>query len=253
MRVKLLFLKGQGKSSDSIPLHHQRILSSWLQDLIKELPQNSDWYCFSSLKGTSKVMKGQIKFLSNKISFSITAPEKEFIESLAKNIFSKREVNIGRFSLIPKSYQVIKDPEFHTVMKYICISPIVACPVFTGESPILDPTSHDFSDCIYEALIASMEKAGYTQEQLHEFAEFEITPDPQYMNKIEHSPKKYARIYKSDGDENMYGYLFPFTIHAHPEVQKFIWERGLGLYTTQGYGMIDTVPEASTASEHLVP
>jgi CRISPR-associated endoribonuclease Cas6 len=253
MRIKLLFLKAQGKKSDSIPLHHQRILSSLIKDLTKDFPEKTDSCCFSSLKGTARVMKGQINFLSSKISFSITAPEKEFVEALAKKIFSKGEFTIGNFSLVPKSYHIIKEPEFNTVMRYICISPIVACPVFTGESPILDPTSHEFSDCIYEALLGSMEKAGYTQEQLHDFAEFEITPDAMYMEKIEHSPKRYARIYKNDDDENMYGYLFPFSIHAHPEVQRFIWERGLGLYTTQGYGMLDTVPEATAGSDHIVP
>jgi CRISPR-associated endoribonuclease Cas6 len=50
----------------------------------------------------------------------------------------------------------------------------------------------------------------------------------------------------------VYGYLFPFELHAHPDVHRFIWQSGIGLITTQGFGMIDTVPEAK-ASEEIVP
>jgi CRISPR/Cas system endoribonuclease Cas6 (RAMP superfamily) len=39
----------------------------------------------------------------------------------------------------------------------------------------------------------------------------------------------------------MSGYLIPFVLHAHPKVQKFIWDAGLGLYCNNGFGMIDIV------------
>ena len=41
----------------------------------------------------------------------------------------------------------------------------------------------------------------------------------------------------------MVGYLLPFTLHAHPKVQEFIYETGIGLYTLEGYGMVDIVHE----------
>jgi CRISPR-associated endoribonuclease Cas6 len=255
MRIKLSLIKAHGgRDADLIPLHHQRILSSFLEEIIQQLPASSPSYCFSSLKGTSKVMNGQIRFLSTKISLVITSPEKEFTEQLLKKIFEIGKIELSKLTLIPKSYQLISEPQFQTVMRYICISPIIPCPPFTDEtSNPLDPTSHEFSDCIYDALISSMEKAGYSEIQLHDFAEFEITPDASYMQKIQNNPKKYARVYRNKNNEATYGYLFPFTIHAHPEVQKFIWERGLGLHTIEGYGMLDTVPEAPVASEHITP
>ena len=97
------------------------------------------------------------------------------------------------------------------------------------------------SSCEYPRGVSEFEKAGFTPEQINNFAEFEIIPDPTYIQKIADSHKKFARIYKNNSNETIYGYLLPFTLHAHPQVQKFIWECGIGIYTTQGYGMVDVV------------
>ena len=253
MRVKTTFAKGQmGKTQDSVPIHHQQYLSSLFLELMQG--KSMDSLCFSSLKGTSKVMGGQIRFLSTKVSLVLTASQQEFIEEILKKLFGKGEIKIEGFSMIPRSYQIISEPKFATVMRYICLSPFVITPAFTGEQEnVSEPYSHDFSDMVFDSIITKMEQAGYADEQLNEYAEFELTPDAGYMQKIHNNPKKYARIYKNDRNENITGYLFPFSIHAHPEVHKFIWQRGLGLNTTEGYGMLDTVPETPPASDHITP
>jgi CRISPR-associated endoribonuclease Cas6 len=255
MRIKLSLLKLSSSNKDGIiPLHHQRILSSFLEELIRELPLQSQSYSFSSLKGTSKVTAGQIRFLSTKLSLVISSSEREFLEALLKKIFGQETITLGKLSLIPKAYQVISEPQFQTVVKYVCISPIIIGTALQGEPPApLDPTMHDFSDAVFDSIITRMEEAGYSDSQLNDFAEFEITPDTAYMQKIQNNAKKYARVYKNNNNESYYGYLFPVFIHAHPEVHKFIWERGLGLFTTEGYGMLDTVPESPAASEFIVP
>jgi CRISPR-associated endoribonuclease Cas6 len=86
-----------------------------------------------------------------------------------------------------------------------------------------------------------MEKAGYSEAQLNEFAEFEFVPDQDYVNKINTTGKKFARFYKSVSGHTMMGYLLPFTLHAHAEVHKYIWDVGMGVLTDEGYGMIDIV------------
>ena len=58
-----------------------------------------------------------------------------------------------------------------------------------------------------------------------------------------------ARIYKNNMNQTIFGYLLPFALHAHPQVHKFIWDCGMGLYTTQGYGMIDVVGGDAAAPE----
>jgi len=245
MRIKISFLKVHG-SSGTVPLHHQKIISAFLEEVIRELPVTSNNYTYSSLKGTSKVQTGQIRFLSSKVSLVLSAPEAEFAEELVKKIFDRRLVSFAKLTLVPKSYEVIPDPEFKTQMKYVCISPMVPQEAFHAEEGAalpdpLDPRSQEFSDMFYEAILDRMEKAGFTEEQIANFAEFEIIPDPGYVQKIEDTHKKFARIYKNNLNQTIYGYLLPFTLHAHPQVQKFIWECGIGLFTTQGYGMVDIV------------
>jgi CRISPR-associated endoribonuclease Cas6 len=245
MRIKISFLKVHG-SSGTVPLHHQKIISAFMEEVIREIPASSDFYCFSSLKGTSKVQSGQIRFLSSKVSLVISAPEAEFAEQWVKKIFDRRLVSFAKLTLVPKSYDVIPDPDFKTVMKYVCISPMIPQPHFdvdpSGNIPdALDPRSHEFSDLFYDAILDRMEKAGFTQEQLTSFAEFEIMPDPGYIQKILDTHKKFARIYKNNNNQTIFGYLLPFALHAHPQVHKFIWDCGIGLNTTQGYGMVDVV------------
>lgn len=245
MRIKISFLKVHG-SSGTVPLHHQKIISAFMDEVIREIPASSDYYCFSSLKGTSKVQSGQIRFLSSKVSLVLSAPEQEFTEQWVKKIFDRRLVSFAKLTLVPKSYEIIPDPEFKTVMKYVCISPMIPQLQFEtdaeGNIPeALDPRSHEFSDLFYDSILDRMEKAGFTQEQLEKFAEFEIMPDPTYIQKILDTHKKFARIYKNNNNQTIFGYLLPFALHAHPQVQKFIWECGIGNFTNQGYGMIDVV------------
>ena len=259
MRIKISFLKVHG-SSGTVPLHHQKIISALIDEIIRELNAPTDYFCFSSLKGTSKVQAGQIRFLSSKVSLVFAAPEANFAEQLVQSIFDRRLVSFAKLTLVPKSYDIIPDPEFKTVMKYVCISPMIPQPPFevdaAGVVPdALDPRSHEFSDLFYDSIMDRMEKAGFTQEQLASFAEFEIMPDPNYIQKILETHKKFARIYKNNLNQTIFGYLLPFTLHAHPQVQKFIWDCGIGLNTNQGYGMIDVVGQtmAAAAPEEVEP
>jgi CRISPR-associated endoribonuclease Cas6 len=253
MRIKISFLKVHG-SSGTVPLHHQKIISAFMDEVMRELPVGSNHYNFSSLKGTSKVQSGQIRFLSSKVSLVMSAPEADVADQWVKKIFDRRLVSFAKLTLVPKSFEIIPDPEFKPTMKYVCISPMIPQTAFevdaAGNIPdALDPRSHEFSDLFYDAVLDRMEKAGFTPEQMADFAEFEIVPDPIYVQKIVDSHKKFARIYKNNNNQTIFGYLLPFTLHAHPQVQKFIWECGIGLYTTQGYGMVDIVGHTPVVEE----
>ncbi len=245
MRVKISFQRNRG-SNNSVPLHHQKIVSSFLNELIQEISVKTENFNFSSLKGTSKVQKGFMHFLSSKLSLVISSDNAEFVEELVKKIFEKPLVQIGKLELIPKSHQVIPDPEFKTKMKYIGISPLVIIDPDKDEVSAqnqYDPTSYEFSDHLYNTIIDRMEQRGFSEVELNDFAVFEASPDKEYVEKINQSGKKYARIYKNNGDKIMMGYLLPFTLHAHDKVHKYIWDCGLGVLNNQGYGMIDVVAE----------
>jgi CRISPR-associated endoribonuclease Cas6 len=245
MRVKISFARNRG-SNNSVPLHHQKIVSTFINELMQEIPVSTEYFNFSSLKGTSKVQKGFMHFLSSKLSLVISSDNDAFVEELVKKIFEKPMVFIGKLELIPKTHQVIPAPEFKTKMKYIGISPLVLIDPDKDEMGAqvqMDPTSHEFSDFLYNTLIDRMEQRGYTEQELNDFAVFEASPDKEYVDKINQLGKKYARIYKNNSDKIMMGYLLPFTLHAHNTVHKYIWDCGLGVLSNQGYGMIDVVAE----------
>jgi len=243
MRIKISFLR-EHASANSIPLHHQKLLADSLWELTDTITPDRSMFNFSSLKGTSKITNGFMRFLSSKITLVISSRSQEFAEALVKKIFDKPYLPVGKMNLIPKTYEVIPDPSFQTKMRYLCISPLIM--VNPDKEPdraqeMVDPTSLQFSDILYNITLDRMEKAGFTEAQLNEFAEFEAQPDMEYINKINESGKKYARFYKSAVGNTMLGFLLPFTLHAHHDVHKFIWETGLGVLTEEGYGMVDLV------------
>lgn len=243
MRVKISFLR-EFASSNSIPLHHQKLVSDCLGGLIDPITTDRSAFNFSSLKGTSKIQNGFMRILSSKVTLVISSKNKEQLDQLVKLIFEKPHISVGKMNLVPKAFEVIQDPEFQTKMRFLCISPMVLVdPNKDAERAMnqFDPASHEFSDILYNDILDRMERAGYPENKLSEFAEFEVTPDQEYVNKINETGKKYARHYKCNTGMPMVGYLLPFTLHAHPEVQKFIWEVGMGVLTEEGYGMVDIV------------
>lgn len=243
MRVKISFLREQN-SSNSIPLHHQKLLAVSLQEFVDPITSDKSMFNFSSLKGTTKIQNGFMRILSTKVTLVISGPNKEFVEQLVHSIFTRPFISVGKMNLVPKSFEIIPDPEFNTKMRYLCISPLIlADPRLEPEKSQeqIDPSSQAFSDILYNHLLDRMEKAGFPEDKLNDFAEFEASPDKDYVAKINETGKKYARYYKCMDGHSMLGYLLPFTLHAHPDVHKFIWECGMGVLNEQGYGMIDTV------------
>lgn len=245
MRYKISFLREQ-RSANTIPLHHQKMVTDALSDLINAITSDHSLFNFSSLKGTSKIQTGMMKFLSSKITLVISGRNDDFVEQLVQMIFNRPYISIGKMNLMPKFKEIIPDPTFQIKMRYLCISPLILVdPNKDVEKAMsqVEPTAHEFSDLLYNAVLDRMERSGYTESQLNDFAEFELMPDMEYVTKVIETGKKFARQYRSSSGMNMVGYLLPFTLHAHPEVHKFIWQSGLGVLTDEGYGMIDIVKQ----------
>lgn len=243
MRVKISFMR-DNTSANALPLHHQKLLFDGLANSITDVEGNRNDIIFSSLKGTSRIQNGFMKFLSSKVTLVLSSHNEEFLKALVARIFEKAFLPVGKMNILPKGQEVIPDPDFQTKMRYLCISPLILFDpakdaVRAGES--LDPSSHEFSDIMYNQTMDSMEKAGFSELQISQYAEFDLQPDQDYIAKIHNSNKKFARVYRNSHDQNMMGYLIPFSMHAHVDVHKFIWQRGLGVLNHEGYGMIDTV------------
>ncbi|MFM9056355.1 MAG: CRISPR-associated endoribonuclease Cas6 [Bacteroidota bacterium] len=246
MRVKISFLRDQ-MSANMIPLHHQSLIAESLFTLAESVGGDGRELCFSSLKGTSKIQNGFMRFLSSKLTLVLSSRNADLVEKITSKVFESPYFAVGKMNLMPRSHEFITDPVFETKMRYLCISPMIL--VDPSRDPersqlIIDPTSQEFSDILYEQTLDRMERAGYTESDLNNFAEFDVQPDHEYVQKLNESGKKFARYYRAADGSTMIGYLLPFTLHAHPEVHKFIWESGMGALCEQGYGMIDQVVTA---------
>jgi CRISPR-associated endoribonuclease Cas6 len=79
-----------------------------------------------------------------------------------------------------------------------------------------------------------------------------LVPDKDYINRLQSSHKKFARIYPlydSDIKYEVRGYTFPFTLYAPQPVQQFVYENGLGHFSHKGFGMLDVASQDSIKSE----
>ena len=179
MRVKISFLRDQ-MSANTIPLHHQTLLAESLYHLIDAFGGDRTQFNFSSLKGTSKIQNGFMRFLSSKVTLVLSSRNNQQLEQLVNKVFELPYLAVGKMNLMPRSHEIIPEPEFQTKMRYLCISPMIL--VDPGKDPeksqvTIDPTSQEFSDILYEQTLDRMERAGFTEAQLNNFAEFDAQPD----------------------------------------------------------------------------
>lgn len=247
VRVRIIFnLNNRGAS---VPFHHQHLISEMINKLKQEMDTDyTDYrlYCFSGLKGQTKVGKGGLHFYSNKVTLVLASDAEDFVQSLLRALFKHREVLLGELLLMPEAVEREKRPEFEESVKYICISPLVLSGPYTEdklEKDFISPFDDTFSDYLYESTMNRMEVTGkYSAEEFTEFYKFQVIPDKAYIEKLQQNAKKFSRIYSTYflGEKHeIRGYTMPLMLYAHPKVQEFIFTCGFGEYTYNGFGMVD--------------
>lgn len=248
MRIRIVFsLKNRGAY---VPFHHQFLLAQTIKGLVM-LGKNPAYfsytqYNFSGLKGQIKISRKGLHFFSSRITLVFSASDKEFLDYFLAILFEQKELLIGNLQLSPESYEPEEPVTITDSVKFLCISPIVLVPAsFNDESGkrFISPENDEFSDLLYDNTIARMESSGkFSAEQLADFYKFQLVPDKEYINRIQTSHKKFARIYPlydSDIKYEVRGYTFPFTLYAPQPVQQFVYENGLGYFSHKGFGMLD--------------
>jgi len=248
MRVRLVF--NLGNRGAELPFHHQYIITNFFLEYIgaylKSVKEpDKVFYNFSSLKGQTSLGKGSLQFLSNKVSIIFTSNDEELIDYLIQGLYNKRLVMLGTLELIPASVDKENSIDFTNEMKYVCLSPIaISNPMEDSvfSQKYINPSFDLFSDTLYENTLNRMEQAGYNSDELSQYYQFQLVPDKEYLNKMKAGQKKIARIFpvfiESEKLE-LRGYTFPFKLYAHPNVQKFIFTSGFGVFTEKGFGMLD--------------
>lgn len=258
MRIRIVFaLKNRGAY---VPFHHQFLLAQTIKGLLvtggnKEF-LNYTQYNFSGLKGQIKISRKGLHFYSSRVTLVFSTSDKAFQDYLLGVLFEQKELVIGSLQLVPESVENEEPVVITESVKFLCISPIVVLPAsFNDESGkrFVQPETDEFSDLLYDSTIARMELSGrYTSAQLADFYKFQLVPDKEYINRLQSSHKKFARIYPlydSDIKYEVRGYTFPFTLYAPQPVQQFVYEHGLGHFSHKGFGMLDVASQDSIRNQ----
>jgi CRISPR-associated endoribonuclease Cas6 len=248
VRIRIVFsLNNRG---GYVPFHHQFLLAQIIKGLVlsggrKEF-FNYTQYNFSGLKGQIKISRKGLHFYSSRVTLVFSTSDKTFLDYFLAVLMEQKELLIGNLQLVPESVENEDPVTITDSVKFLCISPIVLLPAsFNEESGkrFISPETEEFSDLLYESTIARMEASGkFHVEELAQYYKFQIIPDKYYLERIQSSHKKFARIYPlfdSDVKYEVRGYTFPFTLYAPKAVQQFVYEQGLGHFSHKGFGMLD--------------
>ena len=248
MRTRIIFsLKNRGAY---VPFHHQYLLAQVIKGLLVFGPDKSyldfNQFNFSGLKGQTKVSRKGLHYYSAKVTLVFACSDKKFLDYIIARLFEQKEIIVGNLHLVPESVESEEPVPIGDEARFLCISPIVLIPAaFNDESGkrFVPPDNDEFSDLLYDSTLSRMEATGkFNPEQLASFYKFQIVPDRDYIQRIQSSHKKFARIYPlfdNDIKFEVRGYTFPFTLYAAREVQQFVYDNGLGHFTYKGFGMLD--------------
>ena len=248
MRTRIIFsLKNRGAY---VPFHHQYLLAQVIKGLLVFGPNKAfldfNQFNFSGLKGQTKVSRKGLHYFSSKVTLVFACSDKVFLDYFIARLFEQKEIIVGNLHLVPESTEVEEPVQIGDEARFLCISPVVLIPAsFNDEKSkkFVPPDSDEFSDLLYESTIARMEATGkFTAEEITSFYKFQIVPDQGYLQRIQSTHKKFARIYPLYDNDVKYevrGYTFPFTLYAAKAVQQYVYDNGLGYFTHKGFGMVD--------------
>lgn len=258
MRIRIVFsLKNKGAF---VPFHHQFLLAQAVKGLVVAGKdprfQQFTHFNFSGLKGQTKISRKGLHFYSSRVTLVFSTSDKAFLDYFLSALFEQKEIMIGMLQLVPEVVEHEEPIAVSESVKFLCISPIVLVPAaFNDESAkrFISPESDEFSDLLYDATIAQMQSSGkFSATQLADFYKFQLVPDKDYLNRIQSTHKKFARIYPlydSDIKYEVRGYTLPFTLFAPSTVQQFVYEHGLGQFSHKGFGMLDMAHNDSIRKE----
>jgi CRISPR-associated endoribonuclease Cas6 len=248
LRTRIVFaLKNRGAY---VPFHHQFLVAQTIRGLVllggNKQFLNFTRYNFSGLKGQIQISRKGLHFYSSRVTLVFSSSDQEFLDYILQVLMSQKELMIGTLQLVPEAIESEDPVTIGESVKFLCISPIVLTQAsFNDEKGkrFISPFSDEFSDLLYDSTIARMEESQkYSAEELAGFYKFQLVPDKDYLDRIQSTHKKFARIYPlydSDVKFEVRGYTFPFTLYAPQPVQQFEYEYGLGHFSHKGFGMLD--------------
>jgi len=246
MKVRFHF-KRIGKGN-AVPVYHQYLMAVQIREWIHAAFQDSydsefELYTFSSLKGLNKCESNLLFFHTNQVHIMISSPHETWLQKLADYIMTRPSFQVHEMTLTPESYETAYAPPMEWETRYVSMSPMVLFdPRHLEDAPIelLNPYSAQFSDLLFETLLDRMESFKQRQYDFDLYSKFQIVPDAKYIEKLKVQKKKLGRVLEAH-NMKVKAYLFPFTLYAHPDVQNFVYDAGIGALGSEGFGCLDLV------------
>lgn len=213
--------------------------STWLHDNGYQLENGKVFkmFCFSHLQIEKyKIVRGtdRLQILSDNTKFQVSFMPENGTEKFITGIFSNRIFDLGdkkskvRFEV--SSIEALPSPDFHEVMEYCSLSPIVISKKLEDARKLyLAPTDESYVTAIECGLKSRFE--AFYGKVLDLNIEFEPLTEA----------KSSLITIKAGGDSEtkVRGYNYSFKIKAPVEIQKMIYEAGIGELCSQGFGCVN--------------
>ena len=199
------------------------------------------------MKGQLRVTRKGLFVHSAQVTIVFSALADAFIDYLRDSLKRFPVIRVGDLQLMPSGFEVQEPPRWNKQCSYLCLSPVVLLPpAFQDEEAVrfVSPRTPEFG-----GLLSSSTAAQFLAETGMEWPRYPevrtaFRPDPGYLDRLDEAGKKYSRVFQvfdADVGYDVRGYTIPFLLEAPVEVHRFLYDRGLGLVTSKGFGMIDMV------------
>jgi CRISPR-associated endoribonuclease Cas6 len=205
-------------------------------------------FVFSSLripKGRRKVEGAFLRIFPGEVTWLLASPRGDFLTHGATGLFAVGEsVQVGPIPLRITGIECLPEPVFQPVMRFTCLTPIVASlPRDDGSTHYLTPSEGPaFSEAVRKNLLM---KYTLIHGRPPEDDRLALTFDADYLARSPHGGTKLTTFKKIQ----IRGAFAPFTLQGSVELMEVGWNCGLGQGNSTGFGMVEVSSKGERKEE----
>jgi CRISPR-associated endoribonuclease Cas6 len=184
---------------------------------------------FSNLQFTRRKFQPSYQLVNGEATLQISSMKTEICVGLVEGIWKKKGLQLVDCHLPLVEVKILPDIEFHEVMRYKSLSPVVVASQVDGRVHYCHPLESRFYD-----------QLRYTLSNWYEIVwekKLEGSVDIALVNPTTFNLQK-SSVLTEIKKKKIKGYMLDLEVNAHPKVQKIIYEQGFGNYSVQGYGYL---------------
>ncbi len=260
MRFRITLRIDREQFGDIMPINYQYELSAWIyKTLAKSDASYSTWlhdngytytdakvfkfFCFSQLHfyGFEILQQEErIKVVGDLVDWYVSFMPEKGTETFVKGLFGNNTIIIGdakskvAFKIINVEGQY--PIRYYDKMTFETMSPVCMKRMMPdGRVKYISPKEDDYKDLVLQNLISKY-TTFYGKEYYSEYNDFVFEPD---LNRVKSS----LITIKADTPQQtkVKGFKFRFTVTGDPKLMKFIYEGGLGMSNSIGFGFVKEI------------